>query len=69
MNNKNSILRTQFFQNLAQLCDNPPCIEISYGKDCFLYDKSGKEYIDFISGISVSSFGHNNKKIIEAVKC
>jgi len=69
MNIKNSILRTQFFQNLAQLCDNPPCVEISHGKNCFLYDTSGKEYIDFISGISVSSFGHNNKKIIDAVKC
>ncbi len=33
-------------------------INISHGKGIYLYDTSGKEYIDFISGIAVNCLGH-----------
>jgi acetylornithine aminotransferase len=32
-----------------------------------LYDESGKEYIDFASGIGVNSVGHGNEKLTEAI--
>ena len=37
------------------------------GKGCFVFDSSGKKYIDLLSGIAVSSMGHSNKKVCEAI--
>ncbi len=33
-----------------------------------MYGPDGKEYIDLISGVSVSNTGHGNRKVIEAIK-
>jgi len=60
-------LRTAFFQHLAQTCEAPPAINISHGEGCFLYDTDERQYIDLISGIAVSSLGHNNPEILKAV--
>ncbi|MHA1380423.1 MAG: aspartate aminotransferase family protein [Candidatus Helarchaeota archaeon] len=43
-------------------------IEIIRGKDIFLYDKDGKEYIDCIGGNGVAIIGHSHPKLIEAIK-
>ncbi len=32
-----------------------------------LYDENGRDYIDFASGIGVSSVGHGNKKLVSAI--
>ena len=37
------------------------------GKGAMLYDDTGKAYIDFASGIGVSSVGHGNSKLTEAI--
>jgi acetylornithine/N-succinyldiaminopimelate aminotransferase len=37
------------------------------GEGSTLYDESGKEYIDFASGIGVNSVGHGNKTWVEAI--
>lgn len=42
-------------------------IVIEKGEGSYLYDVNGKEYIDFTSGIGVSSLGYGNKKLIEAI--
>lgn len=42
-------------------------VEFTKGKGVNLYDTEGKEYLDFLSGIAVTSFGHNNAAIKEAV--
>lgn len=38
------------------------------GEGKYLYDFSGKKYLDFFCGISVCNLGHCNKKIIREVK-
>jgi len=38
-----------------------------YGKGSKLYDHSGKEFIDFTSGIGVVSVGHGNRQLSEAI--
>jgi len=35
--------------------------------DSFLYDSSGKKYIDFFTGAGTMNYGHNNKKINDAI--
>lgn len=43
-------------------------IEFVRGDGAYLYDKDGNEYLDFLSGIAVTSFGHNHPQIKTAVK-
>jgi len=38
-------------------------VEFSYGKGAYIYDETGKEYIDFLCGIAVTGFGHNHPEI------
>ena len=37
------------------------------GQGATLYDETGKDYIDFASGIAVNSVGHNHPKLVEAI--
>ncbi|CUV65496.1 Acetylornithine aminotransferase [Sulfurovum sp. enrichment culture clone C5] len=39
----------------------------TYGVGSTLYDESGKDYIDFASGIGVNSVGHGNEKLANAI--
>jgi acetylornithine/succinyldiaminopimelate/putrescine aminotransferase len=43
-------------------------LEIERAKGIYLYDKEGKEYIDLVSGVSVSNVGHCHPKVVEAIK-
>lgn len=42
-------------------------IVIDYGKDCYVFDKDGKKYLDLFGGLATCSVGHGNKKVAEAV--
>ncbi|QIT36344.1 aspartate aminotransferase family protein [Wolbachia endosymbiont of Brugia pahangi] len=42
---------------------SPININFSYGKGIYLYNIDGKRYIDFHSGIAVSSLGHTNLQL------
>jgi acetylornithine/N-succinyldiaminopimelate aminotransferase len=42
-------------------------VQFEYGDGYFLFDKKGNKYLDFLSGIAVTSFGHNSPKIKDAV--
>ncbi len=37
------------------------------GEGVYLYDESGKEYIDLLSGIGVNSLGYNHPKLVKAI--
>lgn len=41
-------------------------VEFVKGDGVWLYDKDDKKYLDFLSGIAVTGFGHNNPEIINA---
>lgn len=38
------------------------------GEGCYLYDSSGKQYLDASGGAAVSCLGHGDKEVIEATK-
>lgn len=42
-------------------------LTIVSGKGCTLTDDKGKEYLDFVAGISTCCLGHSSKELIEAV--
>jgi len=64
---KNSLFQN-FYRFVAQTSEEPLAIEIQNAKGSYFYDKNGKEYLDLISGISVSNLGHGNKLITRAIK-
>ena len=37
-----------------------------YGKGCYIYDKAGKEFLDFGSGIAVNALGHGREDLAAA---
>jgi acetylornithine/succinyldiaminopimelate/putrescine aminotransferase len=60
--------RQVFLQNIGQTTDNPLAIEIEKAGGIYLYDTSGKDYIDLVSGVSVSNLGHRHPRIVQAIK-
>jgi acetylornithine/succinyldiaminopimelate/putrescine aminotransferase len=59
--------RELFFKYLGLPSSKPTGIEIDHAEGIYLYDDKGKEYIDLISGVSVSNIGHCHPKVVEAV--
>ena len=46
---------------------NRPEIVFTHGKGSWIYDNTGKRYLDFIQGWAVNSLGHCNEGMIEAL--
>jgi acetylornithine/succinyldiaminopimelate/putrescine aminotransferase len=63
-----STQRQLFLQHVAQTSDAPLGLEIERAEGVYLFDTSGKNYIDLISGIGVSALGHCHPKIVNAVQ-
>ena len=60
--------RDLFLKHVAQTSHFPLMLDVNYAEGMFIYDHSGKKYIDLNSGISVSSLGHRHPAVIEAIK-
>ncbi|MFI5222291.1 MAG: aspartate aminotransferase family protein, partial [Bacteroidia bacterium] len=60
--------RQLFLLHQAQTSDLPLMLEIERAEGVYLFDTSGKKYLDMISGISVSSLGHGNERVKNAIK-
>lgn len=43
-------------------------IEVDYARGSRIYDKNGKEYLDFLSGIAVNVVGHCHPEVIKAIE-
>lgn len=43
-------------------------VEIIKGRDCFVYDSNGEEYLDMYGGHAVISVGHSHPHYVEAIK-
>ena len=62
--------RQLFLQHVAQTSDTPLLgvdINITSAQGCTLTDVDGKQYLDLISGISVSNVGHCHPKVVKAI--
>lgn len=56
-----------FFQNMAQTTMAPIALEIDRAEGVYLFDNKNKQYFDLISGISVSSVGHQHPSVKDAI--
>src|SRR5512133_2967630 len=61
-------LRQLFLDHIGQTSQSPMLLEIERAEGSFLYGPDGRDYLDLISGVSVSNTGHCHSKVVEAVK-
>jgi len=61
--------RTEDFLKLqGQTNQSPYLIDVDRASGIYIYDKSGKAYMDMIAGVAVNNIGHNHPKVIQAIK-
>jgi acetylornithine/N-succinyldiaminopimelate aminotransferase len=56
-----------FKQILGQTSPFPFLLEVDRAEGIYIFDKTGKSYMDMISGVAVSNIGHGHPKIKEAL--
>ena len=61
-------LRQLFLSNNAQTTNFPLLLEFERAEGIYMFDKGGRPFIDLISGIGVSSLGHGNPHVKNAIK-
>ncbi len=60
--------RELFYRHLAVPAEVPQALEIVRAEGIYLYDDLGNEYVDLVSGVSVSNVGHGHPAVVAAVK-
>jgi acetylornithine/N-succinyldiaminopimelate aminotransferase len=60
--------RELFLQHQAQTTRFPLLLEFERAEGIYLIDKSGNRFMDLIAGIGVSSLGHGNERVKDAIK-
>lgn len=61
-------MKELFNRHIAHTSEHPIGLEIDYAEGPFIYTTDGRQYIDFISGIAVSSLGHRHPEVIRAIE-
>lgn len=59
---------SDFIQNLGQTNQHPYLIEVDRAEGIYIYDKTGKAYMDMIAGVAVTNIGHKHPKVVQALK-
>ncbi|RZJ31480.1 MAG: aspartate aminotransferase family protein [Flavobacterium sp.] len=61
-------MNSDFLKYQAQTSPYPLGMEVSHADGSYIYDTSGKKYLDFVAGVSAVSLGHRNEKVNQAIK-
>lgn len=61
-------INPDFIRYQAQTSPYPLGMDVSHADGSYIYDTSGKKYLDFVAGVSAVSLGHRNKKVNQAIK-
>ena len=58
-----------FHRYVAQVSPKSPFqLDAEKAEGIYVYDRSGKQYIDLLSGISVCNVGHRHPKVLDAIR-
>ena len=52
----------------AQTFPFPSLLQINKADGSYIFHINNKKYLDFIAGVSASSLGHSNEKVLNAAK-
>lgn len=59
---------TDFLNLLGQTNPWPYLIDVDKAEGIYIWDKSGKKYMDMIAGVAVNNIGHRHPAVVEAIK-
>lgn len=57
-----------FYRHIAQTSDSPAGLVIDKARGSLLHTEDGQSFVDFISGIAVSSLGHAHPEVVASVQ-
>jgi acetylornithine/succinyldiaminopimelate/putrescine aminotransferase len=57
-----------FLSLQGQTNESPYLIDVEKAEGIYIWDKSGKRYMDMIAGVAVNNIGHRHPKVIDAIK-
>jgi len=60
-------IRDLYLHNVGQTNDMPLMLEVERAEGVYIYDTTGKAYLDMNSGIAVSSLGHCHPNVVAAI--
>jgi acetylornithine/succinyldiaminopimelate/putrescine aminotransferase len=60
--------KSAFLKLQGQTNPYPYLIDVASAEGIYIFDKSGKAYMDMIAGVAVSNVGHSHPKIKKAIK-
>ena len=60
-------MKSDFLTYQAQTTPHPLALEIKRAAGSYIYDTNGKQYLDFIAGVSACSLGHQHPKVKAAI--
>jgi len=63
----NISLQKDFRKYLCPTSPQPIGIEVDHARGVYIFDRTGKAYLDFISGIGVANLGHSHPRVLEAI--
>lgn len=63
----NRQMRKDFLRYVCQTSYTPTGIVVDRAEGCWITDRSGKKYLDFISGIGVATIGHAHPAVVKAI--
>ena len=61
-------MKADYTPHLAWTSDHPLGYEVERAEGPFLFLTNGRRFIDFISGIAVSSLGHRHPKVLQSIR-
>lgn len=60
--------RQLFLLNTAQTSHTPKLLEVDRAEGVYIYEPSGKPYLDLVSGFAVSNVGHRHPAVLGAIQ-
>lgn len=61
-------MKEKFLKYQAQTSPHPLALEIVKASGSYLYDATGKAYLDLVAGVSANTLGHSHPVIVDAIK-
>ncbi|WP_127844429.1 aspartate aminotransferase family protein [Psychroflexus aestuariivivens] len=61
-------MKSDFLTHQAQTTPHPIGLDIKFAEGSYIHTTDGRQYLDFVAGVSACGLGHRHPKVISAIK-
>lgn len=61
-------MKNDFLTYQAQTTPHPLGLEVEFAEGSYIHTKDGRQFLDFVAGVSACGLGHRHPKVISAIK-